>query len=133
MTDTDNAPIALEQPDVSRPLPLIRIERPSADRGAKRERDILDAPRCIFCGVPTAKDERNIAADKFGLLVHENICKDHSEHPESWRRGRNARAGHQRKCCECGRVTTMYHGRRICWDCDSEVDNGLDTWEDRCL
>ena len=131
--DAVKSSIELEQTGVSRPLPLIRIERPSADRGAKRERDILDAPECIFCGAPTAEDERNIPADKFGMLVHENICKDHSEHPESWRRGRSADAKRQRKCPECGRITTMHFGRRICWDCDPEIDNSLDTWEDRCL
>ena len=129
----EQSSIALDQPDVSQPLPLIRVERPTADRGAKRERDILDMPECIFCGAPTAGDERNIPADKFGMLVYENICKDHSEHPKSWKNGRNARAEYQRKCRECGRVTTMYHGRRVCWDCDPEVDNSLDTWEDRCL
>lgn len=130
---SDESSIVREQPEVSRPLPIIRVKRPTADRGAKRERDVLDMPECVFCGAPTARDERNIAADKFGMLVHKNICKDHSEHPESWRRGRTPRAEHQRKCRECGRVTTMYRDRRVCWDCDPEMDNSLDTWEDRCL
>jgi len=38
----------------SRPLPRVRIEQPSAERGADDVRAHLDEPGCALCGVPDA-------------------------------------------------------------------------------
>ncbi len=103
---------------VSRPLPVLEVRRPTADRGANDVREHLDGKRCIFCGVPVGDDEEFIEADKFGTLVTRPICKGHSEHPESWLRARLENREEMGYCPSCGDVTRQYAYRKECGTCD---------------
>ena len=106
-----------ERRAVSAPLPRIRVERLSADRGAAHARDVLDGPRCDLCGVPVAADERAIPTDVGGLIRRHNICKDHSEHPDSWRRDIDHWEEY-RYCPTCGSVAKLWAEGQTCFQCE---------------
>lgn len=101
---------------VSRPLPVVTVEQPSAERGAEDARNELDGPRCVFCGVPVAEDEQNIVADYFGTLRAFPLCKGHLEHPESWHRATGFNRERVRCCEDCGEVATDVRDG-ACFDC----------------
>jgi hypothetical protein len=119
MSETETPTRVVETSDaptvVSRPLPVVTVAYPSAERGAEDAREELDGPRCVFCYVPVGEDERRILADKFGTYVVRPICKGHSEHPESWLRATPFDPERIRYCDECGDVSEVWGGE--CFDC----------------
>jgi len=120
MSETDAPTKVVETEErsavVSRPLPVVTVELPSAKRGAEDARDELDGPRCTFCNVPVAEDEQGIVADYFGTFRAFPICKGHSEHPESWHRATPFDPERVRYCDECGEVATGVRDG-ACFDC----------------
>lgn len=120
MSDTQRRTVAVESPEdrpavVSRPLPVIVVQRPTAERGASEAREELDGPRCVFCDVPVAEDEQYIVADYFGALRSFHICKGHSEHPNSWHRATPFNSERVQYCEDCGEVREVRDGE--CLDC----------------
>jgi hypothetical protein len=93
----------------------VTVEQPSAERGADDARAELDGPRCGFCDVPVGEDEVNIPTDVCGTTRVFPICKNHSEHPESWNRATGWNPERVRYCDECGDLATTYE--RECFAC----------------
>ena len=111
----------LDHPNVSQPLPIIRVERPTADRGADDVREHLDGPRCELCNVPVATDEQSITVEEFGgVLAYHHVCKGHREHPDSIYHP-HPDPERYRFCPECGIVTTRPPLFDVCRGCDPDV------------
>jgi len=119
MSETDAPTKVVETEErsavVTRPVPVVTVEQPNADRGADAAREELDGPRCVFCDVPVAEDEQGIVTDYFGTFRAFSICKGHSEHPESWTRATPFDRERVRYCEDCGEVAEVRDG--ACWDC----------------
>lgn len=87
--------------DVSRPLPIVRIERPSAERGADAVREHLDGERCVFCDVPADGREK---LDVFGNERHLPTCGGCPDCPTAAFWQLDEQAERRRFCPECGAV-----------------------------
>lgn len=86
-------------PDVTRPLPIIRVERPSANRGAKEAREHLDGERCVFCDTPA---DGRTEVDRLGERARVPTCGGCPSSPEAsfWITDEDAEAW--RFCPKCG-------------------------------
>lgn len=102
---------------VSNPLPLIEIERPSADRGADDVRDHLDALRCTLCDCPDV-DEILVEIPWTGKEAFRPVCKGHAEHPEHPGFTEDENPTEYRFCPECNEVAPFhFDSSEVCMDC----------------
>lgn len=101
-------------PGVTRPLPIIRVERPSAERGAEDVRDHLDRERCVFCNAPS---NGRTEVDRLGERAHVPTCGGCPSSPQAsfWRTDDDAESW--RFCQTCGYVVSLPEYRDRCIGC----------------
>lgn len=100
---------------VSRPLPILTIERPSAQRGADAVREHLDGERCEFCGVPS---DGRTHVDRIGEKAHVPTCGGCLDSPEAafWHTDETPEGW--RFCPTCDYVVRLSAGGDMCHGCD---------------
>lgn len=100
--------------DVTRPLPLLRVERPSAARGADAAREHLDGERCVFCDVPA--DGREML-DVLGTKRYLPTCGGCYDSPNAAFQRVGENPEDCRFCPTCGHVVRMPADKEMCTGC----------------
>jgi len=90
----------------SRPLPRVRIEQPSAERGADDVRAHLDEPGCALCGVPDAPRVL-VEVPWTGTRGLRRVCRGHSEHPDHPGYASKTNPTEYRFCEACGTAAAL--------------------------
>lgn len=100
----------------TRPLPVIEIRKPKADRGAEDVRSHLDARACALCGCPDV-EEVIVELPWTGRSAYRPVCKGHPEHPDHPGFVKSDPPTDYRWCGGCGDLGRIVNPNRLCFDC----------------
>lgn len=105
----------------SRPLPIIEVKRPSAERGADDARAHLDGDACLFCGCPDVEPVRVEIpwTGKFGMR---HVCRGHPEHPAHPGHVKRENPTDYRFCARCEKIGPWTNADGLCHDCRMDFD-----------
>jgi hypothetical protein len=105
----------------SKPLPVVEVRRPSAERGADDAREHLDADPCGLCGCPDA-DLVRVEISWTGKFGMRRVCRGHVEHPDHPGYAERENPTDYRFCSRCEALGQWVNSDGLCSDCRMDFD-----------